>query len=366
MAGKQVKGGILGCGAISKLHITSMLEAGIEVTALCDINEKAMGGRNGEFLDRKAKQFTDLNEMLKENIDVVAVLTPPFLHKDQVVACLNAGKIPYCEKPVVFRLEEFDEIFEAEKSSGKNSYFTPGRFRSGQTPMMKQYIDNGNLGKVYRLDAKHFRWRGRPGVDQNFDSRWFADSKKGIVGIMGDMGLYFMDCSFHLTGWPKITSVSAVAFKEFPFEMPEGIPYDVEEHVVILARTENKLTYTFEFANIARLYEGSKTTMDIMGTEGGLQSDNWVDTLKFVSEKGGPWKIVEEKTKWKEGKKGDVMIYEELAAEVNGGEPCKTGTSSEQMFRLHEMLAMAFLSSAENKEIKPEDLDHTRNIYIAP
>ena len=63
-----------------------------------------------------------------------------------------------------------------------------------------------------------------------------------------------------------------MTFKQFPAEMPAGLPYDVEEHVTIFARTEGKLTFTFEFANIS--HHPYTTSTMILGDKGGIHVDD--------------------------------------------------------------------------------------------
>lgn len=363
MAAKDVSGALIGCGTISRAHLKSMKEAGIRIAALCDVDEDRAKKQKAEFCYDDTQVFTDYQEMLAlPEIGIVAVLTPPYLHQEHVVAALKAGKFVYCEKPVVKTLKGFDDIFAAEKESGKGAFFTPCRLRGRESPMIQQYINDGDLGSIYRVDATHFRTRGRPGVDSNLGARWFADSEKAIAGIMGDMGMYFMDKCLHLTGWPKITAVSAMTFKEFPFEVPDGVTYDVEEHVVILARTAGKLTFTFEFANIA--HYDHVTTFTMLGTKGGIHMDGRGTGIKYRTEKGGPYRFVEQTSDWKEGKSHDVAVYEELAQAVRGRSTVQDATTSQQAFVLHEISQMAFLSAHERREVRPEDLDHTAPIFL--
>jgi predicted dehydrogenase len=292
----------------------------------------------------------------------VGVATPPAVHKEQVVATLETGAIAYCEKPVVKSLAEFDAIFTAEKKSGARAYFTPGRFRGGQTPMIKQYIDDGDMGSIYRADTKHLRQRGRPGVDTNPHARWFADSSKAIAGITGDMGLYFIDRAMYLTGWPSVSSVAAMTYKEFPFDVPDDVVYDVEEHVVMLVRTDGKLTFTFEFANIT--YHDYVTAMTLLGTQGGIMQDSRSDGFRYCTEKGGPWRFVYHTCTWSEKRKADAIIYEQLGAAAKSGTPVTMATNSREALVLHEVMQMAFRSARDRCEVGPADLDHAESIFL--
>lgn len=90
---------------------------GVKVTALADINAEA--------LERYAAQFgipfttTDWRELVNSpDVDVVHIATPPSLHAEQAIACANAGKHIFCEKPLAISMEEADAIFRAADEHG--------------------------------------------------------------------------------------------------------------------------------------------------------------------------------------------------------------------------------------------------------
>lgn len=363
MTEKTARGAVIGCGAISTAHLRAMKGADYRIHALCDIDVDRAEKQKKEYGDTETRIYKDYREMLAAGgIDVVAIATPPFLHHEQVVAGLKAGVYVYTEKPVVATLKAFDDIFAAEAASGKKAYVTTSRFRGAEGPMIKQYVDEGDLGDIYRVEATHFRTRGRPGVDKNTEARWFADSRKALSGIMGDMGMYFMDRSLHFTDWPEITSVSAVVLKPFPPDVPDDITYDVEEHVVILARTAGSLTFTFEFANIS--HHDHINTFKMLGTGGGITVDGGPAGIKYRSEKGEAWRFIEEFSTWKEDKSSDQIIYEQLAEAVRGSGCVTRATTSEQALVLHQIVAMAYRSSKERREISPADLDPEAQIFV--
>jgi predicted dehydrogenase len=362
MATKQVRAGLVGCGDISATHLKSMKQAGVQIAALCDIDVSRAEKRRDEFATPQTPVYRDFGEMLrKEQLDLVGIATPPNVHREQVLAALEAKLWVYCEKPVADTLAGIEQIQRAEQSSGRQAFYTTARFRGWDGLMIKQYIDDGDVGEIYRMDVRHFRTRGRPGVDTNLQSRWFADVKQAIAGITGDMGLYFFDKALYLTGWPAVTSLSANHFRQFPYTMPDGLTYDVEEHVVILARTEGKLTFTFEFANIA--YHPFTTSTMVLGNKGGIHVQDR-DKLQYMTEKGGPWRNVTQTANWQDNEGPDVRAYRAIAGKARG-EPGDViaATTTPQVLRLHEMAQMAFLSAKERREVRPSDLDRSAHIF---
>lgn len=85
--------------------------------------------------------YTDLHTMLEEQSpDVVHLCTPPFLHAEQAVACLESQAWVWCEKPVALSLAELDRIRRAEGPARAGAVFQhrfgsgPGTCASGSRP----------------------------------------------------------------------------------------------------------------------------------------------------------------------------------------------------------------------------------------
>lgn len=337
-----------------------MRESGVEPVAFCDVDAKLAEARCAEYGVDGATVHTHYAEMLaREGLDIVAIATPPMFHLNQTVDALQAGKFVYSEKPVAPRLADFQAIFDAEQRGGKRAFFTTSRFRSKDGILMKEYIDEGRLGEVYRVDVKHLRGRGRPGIEYQPESRWFLDRKVAITGISGDMGLYFMDRAFHLTGWPDVVSVSGQVYRQFPHNLPNGTPYDVEEHLVFMARTAGKLTYTFEFANISHV--AYTNSVVVLGTEGAINGTIRLEDLELRTERSVGHTVIE-RPAFKDELSGDVIAYSALVAAVNG-EPYALGTTSREAYEMHKVLHMAFQSARERREISPSDIDESTEIF---
>ena len=67
--------GLVGCGAITKEHLTAYRDADYKVAALCDIDRSAAAARRKEFFPQ-AMVTTDLDELLADRkIEVVDIAT---------------------------------------------------------------------------------------------------------------------------------------------------------------------------------------------------------------------------------------------------------------------------------------------------
>ncbi|NLY36237.1 MAG: Gfo/Idh/MocA family oxidoreductase [Tissierellia bacterium] len=100
---KTVVIGMVGAGYGAILHCEGykkISSVDVRLRTICDIAEdKAMTIKetyNFETLE------TDFDLMIKDpEIDVIDIVTPPFLHKDMIIKALDAGKHVICEKPLI-------------------------------------------------------------------------------------------------------------------------------------------------------------------------------------------------------------------------------------------------------------------------
>ena len=96
----------------------------------------------------------DFEEIVgRKDIDAVIVATPDHWHVPISVACLNAGKHVYCEKPMVHRVEEGAAMIEAQNNSGKVLQIG-SQYRSSltYTKARELYVQNA-IGKLNSVEA---------------------------------------------------------------------------------------------------------------------------------------------------------------------------------------------------------------------
>jgi predicted dehydrogenase len=130
-----------------------------EVVALCDIDaERATAVAEEHGIGRVV---TDLAELCRMDVDVIDICTPPHLHFEQIQQVLAAGKLAFCEKPLVSSLREVDEVIRAEAASSR--WVMPiFQYRFGHgLQKLKLLIEQGVAGQAY-LATVETAWRRRP------------------------------------------------------------------------------------------------------------------------------------------------------------------------------------------------------------
>ena len=109
---------IVGYGAIGPVHADAIAQVECATLyAVCDTNPDKAKLCTDQY---GCVAYSDFAEMLKDdNIDVVHVCTPHYLHKDMTIAALKAGKDVVLEKPVAMNREEFRELMDYVEANGK-------------------------------------------------------------------------------------------------------------------------------------------------------------------------------------------------------------------------------------------------------
>jgi predicted dehydrogenase len=353
---KPIRGAIIGCGDICRAHFTAYKARGIEVVAVCDLDPELAKRKITENGCPDATIYTDHKELLaRSDIDFVTVATPVSAHALLTIAALKAGKHVACEKPSALTLEENLAILEASRAAKKKVIFFSSRMRYGMASLAAQRCRKGDLGRIYRVDVQMARRRGRPGVDIIQHAKWFVDAKRAGGGVIMDMGQYYMDMVFHLTGWPEIEAVSASGFRGFPHELPTGTTYDVEEQCTILARAKGGCTYTFDLSWIG--HQDSRNEVTLRGVNGGIRIDAHSKDRPYVFFQDGasPWEWMNTTTDWRDGRDGNEHCYEDFVRSWSD-DSVESGTTPEQAVAITRFTLMALKSAELGREVRADEL----------
>lgn len=152
----KLRVGIIGCGLITQvmhLHYLRELNELFEVTALCDVSPSTLEKVGNQY--SIVNRYSDWQEMLRSDIDVVMILTPG-THAPIAIAAANAGKHVFVEKPMCYTLREADEMLAAAKENqvilmvGNMIRFDPG-YQYGREEISK--MKNMLFARVTTLEA---------------------------------------------------------------------------------------------------------------------------------------------------------------------------------------------------------------------
>jgi len=152
--------GVVGVG-IGRQHIDAYhaLSDQFEVVAICDLDE-AKGKETAEHY-QISRLFSDFTEFCHcDDLDVIDLCTPSYLHFSQTKEALAAGKHVICEKPIAGSLQAVDELIALERGSGKR-VMPIYQYRFGHGVQKLQFLREQGLAEKTYLTTIETLWRRR-------------------------------------------------------------------------------------------------------------------------------------------------------------------------------------------------------------
>lgn len=176
--------GLIGCGGITKAHLTAYKNAGYKVVALCDISEARAKERQKEFFP-KADIYSDFKKLLKrDDIEVVDIATHPEIRPAIVRDALKAGKHVLSQKPFVLDLDEGERLVElADKQKVLLAVNQNGRW-APHLSYIRNAIQKKLIGDITAVT-----------FNLNWDHTWTSKTPFNNVHhlIMYDFGIHWFD-----------------------------------------------------------------------------------------------------------------------------------------------------------------------------
>jgi predicted dehydrogenase len=103
----RLRGAVVGCGAISALHLAGWRRIPeVDIVALVDPDSARAAARRREFAPAATVHPTLAEAAAAGGLDFADILTPPALHPANCLAAARAGLHIICQKPLCGRLEE--------------------------------------------------------------------------------------------------------------------------------------------------------------------------------------------------------------------------------------------------------------------
>ena len=157
VAGRKLKIASIGCGGMGRAATESLISAGCELVAICDIDPSMFAHWEKKYPG--IPKFTDYRKMLKtmgDKFEAVQVGTPDHTHAYISIDCMNAGKHVYVQKPLARTVEEYELMLKTSLRTRRvvqmGNQGHPGVWR------YKALRDAGVWGGVKEI----YSWSDRP------------------------------------------------------------------------------------------------------------------------------------------------------------------------------------------------------------
>lgn len=174
---KTIRVGIIGAGFGRSAQLPGFRACdGVDVVGICASSlERAQAAAHACGIPHAYADYRQL--VAQPDIDLVSIVTPPYLHRPMVVAAVEAGRHVLCEKPMALQVEDASDMCAAAEAAGvihlidHELRFNPTRRR------MKQLLSEGFAGRVYHATVQmSTSYRADP-VARPFD--WWSEAGKG-------------------------------------------------------------------------------------------------------------------------------------------------------------------------------------------
>lgn len=172
---ERVRFGVIGVGAIALRSHIPALEAMDDAEVVALFNPSRPNAEKGAELCRSRPDIVDdYREILvRPDVDAVVVASPNYVHKEQTVAALVAGKHVLCEKPMATTEEDCLAVYEAARPA-RTLYQIGLEMRySNFFQKMSEVVQAGQIGRPRMMFCKEFRWPLMPGARE-----WRYDAQR--------------------------------------------------------------------------------------------------------------------------------------------------------------------------------------------
>ncbi len=285
---RKLRAGVIGTG-MGRYHMEGFAtHPGSELIAVCDLNvEEAR-----LFADRYGARhvFRDYRDMVAmDELDIIAVATPNYLHARMALAALKADKDVLCEKPMAIRVSDAEAMVrEARRRKRRLMVNVAMRFTDIHQEVQRR-VAAGALGDVYYAKSHWIRRKGIPFADfpptgDMARGEWFVDKRRAGGGASVDIGVHLYDLAWWIMGAPKPATVLASTYSELlPDRLAKvGVKGDVDDLAAAFVKFKTGQTLFLEITWDA--HQPPDLGYEIFGTEAGVVWQDWGDTATLYTD----------------------------------------------------------------------------------
>ena len=256
--------GVIGCGGFGLFALQHFAQ-------LPGVRPVAMAGTHREASIAAARRFgiPDVQEiealLNRDDVDLVYIATPPFLHYEQSLAGLEHGKHVICEKPLAVTVEQADTLVATARKRG---LLLATNLMQRYNPLfdaVKAIIDRQTLGALLHGYFENYA------ADEGLGPQhWFWDPAKS-GGIFIEHGVHFFDL---FAGWLGPGKVVAAQASTRPESGPKS---GVEDQVQCTVRYRDGIVINFYhgFTQAGRM---DRQELRLVFERGDILLEEWIPT----------------------------------------------------------------------------------------
>ena len=291
----QTTGRTLGVAAVGyafmgKAHSQAWRNVGAFFPDAPAVEQRVLVGRDKAQVGEAAARYgwngsaTDWRAVIeREDVDIVDVCAPGWLHAEIAVAALEAGKHVLVEKPLSNTLAESEAMVAAAKAARQRGVQSMVGFNYRRVPALayaRQLIADGRLGRIRQVRASYLQdWL----ANETAPMSWRLRRETAGSGALGDIASHAIDQVQYLLG-TAVTEASG-RLHTFTSERPgaQGMePVTVDDAVWATLELANGALASVEASRAAT---GRKNSLriEVYGSDGSLSFDlERLNELEFL------------------------------------------------------------------------------------
>jgi len=204
--------GLIGYGEIAQFYIHAFSKnKNASLIAIADTNTALR-----EEIELKGFQYYEDYRKIIPEVDAVIVATPNYLHAEQSIYSLKAGKHVLCEKPMATNVADAEEMVKTAKQCNKVLMIEFHHRYNNQ-------VQNALLKKrkVTGFEATNFE---NHYGDKNRGEYWYYSKKKCGGGVIIDNGTNSVDVLYEFVGPLKVLKAD-LYYKDYDVEQRAEIHF---------------------------------------------------------------------------------------------------------------------------------------------
>lgn len=281
--------GVVSLGWMGRLHTRAYralkerfpeIDADIRLVACCD----PLDSNRDQALTMLGfeRTYADYRDLIADpDVDIVSVCSPNYLHHEVALACAEAGKPFWIEKPMGVTAVQSREIAEAAERAGLT---TSVGFNYRHTPAIQYARTLISQGKLGRITNARVWLIADYASDPNGPLTWRYDEEQAGAGVILDLMGHGADLLQYVLAdrFAQVAAQTGTFISTRPLPLKAGIghggwevseergPVGNEDYVAILARTDNGVLATLESSRVS-VGPRAEYVLEVYGTEGSLR-----------------------------------------------------------------------------------------------
>ena len=259
-------------GAIGKVHCTAVLSIPILYPKrefdLC-FGKLLKNDRSANCPFYYEGYAENLEEILSDkSVDCVDVCTPNYLHFEQGMKVMQAGKSLYLEKPIGINSEEAYQLYMKAKETGVVTQTALMYRMMPGVIAIRDLYEAGELGDIidFKLITLHSGY-----LNPKRKRNWKLSKERSGGGPLLDIGIHLADTVRFMFGDVEKTSCACKTIIE---ERPDAVTgemvkIDIEDWANARLVLENGLCGSIEVSRVSSVLDQS-STIEVYGTEGSV------------------------------------------------------------------------------------------------